>query len=147
MKKRILVILLLFVFCFSAYKTYSLLCSITTIDVKSSSSNIVCDAEITTSTNKFGYSEFKIIVKNYNTANTITKLPFTYTINIEKNGTNNVFFGTNNTFNQVNTPLTLSGEITSLTKETKEHLVQVKTDKVASEKVDYKVSVDCMQKE
>lgn len=147
MKKKIIIILLLFVVALSAYKTYSLLCSETTIDIKSNSSNIICDAEIAPSTNKFGYSEFKVIVKNYDTNNTITKQPFTYTINIEKTSSNYVFFGTNNTFSAVNTPLTITGEVTSLTASTNEHIVQVKTDQAISENVEYKVSIDCMQKE
>ena len=93
-KEKLIIILLALAMCTIVGKeTYAYYISNMKVNIISTSSEVICDAEITEVPNaektKLGYSEFKVIVKNHDSSNNITKEPFNYTLNIENNGTTN----------------------------------------------------------
>ena len=146
-KKNLVIILLALAIIFAVGKeTYAYYVSRTVVNVKSNSSNVICDAEITEVPNaektKLGYSEFKVIVKNHDSSNNITKEPFNYTLNIENNGTTNGVFGYNDTFNQ---NLEITGQMSNNTSTETGYIIQVKANSGLQETVNYKVKLSCVQ--
>ncbi len=146
-KKNLVIILLALAMIFVVGKeTYAYYISRTAVNVTATSSNVICDAVITEVSNeeksKFGYSEFKVIVKNYDTANNITKESLDYTLTIENNGSNGLF-GYNNDFNS---SLEFTDTMSSGTKEDKSYIIAVKGNSGLSENINYKVKLNCSQK-
>lgn len=146
-KKIVLIILLAIAIIFTIGKeTYAYYVSNTKVTVTSTGSNIICDADITEVTqlekNIFGYSEFKVVVKNYNSSNSISKEPFNYTLTVENNNGTNGNFGYNYSFNK---NLVINDSLSSNTKDIKSYIIQVKSDTGLSENVNYKVKLNCFQ--
>jgi hypothetical protein len=146
-KKPLLFIILIITISFIVIKeTYAYYATNFNVNVSSTSSNIICDAEISNVTSseksKLGYSEFKVIVKNYNESNSITIEPFTYTLSIVNNDNSNGEFGYNNVFNN---NLQLTGQMTNDRTTNNEYIIQVKTPSGLSENVSYKVLLNCTQ--
>ena len=146
-KKNLVIVLLALAMIFVVGKeTYAYYISKTEVNVKATSSNIICDAVIAEVSkeekSKFGYSEFKVIVKNYDSSNTVTKEPLNYTLTIENNGSNGLF-GYNNNFNS---SLEFNDSMQSGSKEDKSYIIAVKGNNGLSENVNYKVKLNCSQK-
>ncbi len=145
-KKLFISILLIFIVITLISSVYAHFAMKINISVNGTSSNLICDAEIdsTSYKNEYGYAEFKVIVKNYNSNNEVSSAPYKYTLKVENNGETNALFGYENSFNE---NIVLNDEMNTSTENTKEYKVQVKTDKSTSEKVDYKVTINCVQSE
>jgi len=145
-RKRILILLLVVaVLVLIGHSTYAYYISRTQVTVSATASNIKCDAEIISiqEKSKLGYSQFKVVVKNYDSSDNITKRAFHYTLTIENNNGSNGVFGYNNSFNN---SLTFTGDVTSTaTKSDVGYVIQVKANSGLSENVDYKVKLNCIQ--
>ena len=147
--KRKKIIIILFIFAMSLFvgkETYSYYISRFNVEVTSSSSNIICDADISevnsNEKNKFGYSEFKVTVRNYDDSDVVTGENFNYTLSIINNDNSNGEFGYNNSFNS---NLQLTGQMTNTSLDTNEYIIQVKSTSGLSENVSYKVLLNCTQ--
>ena len=75
-KEKLIIILLALAMCTIVGKeTYAYYISNMKVNIISTSSEVICDAEITEVPNaektKLGYSEFKVIVKNHDSSNNI----------------------------------------------------------------------------
>lgn len=144
--------------------TFSLYKSNKTINVHSTSGNLVCDAEVTDAgTSVYGYKLINIKVKNYTTENnvdTITDVPLKYRVTItSSNGTTFREFvapDSNRTTEQgagfTNTSsLTLPSASTydtfTTTKSDKSYNVEVKNtnDVATGQTVSYNLTLDCYQ--
>lgn len=145
-KKLFISILLIFILIAVISNVYAYFAMRINISVNGTSGNLICNAEIdsTSYKNEYGYAEFKVIVKNYNSDNEVSSVPYSYTLKVENNGETNALFGYENSFSE---NIVLNDEMNTATKNTKEYKVQVKTDKSTSERVDYKVTIDCVQSE
>ena len=147
MKKKSLLIILLSVFLLTiiVQKTYAYYISRTNITVSSTSSNVICDAEIQSVNNNekglFGYSEFKIVVKN-NKDNKLTGEPFNYTLKVEDFSGSSAYYGYNNEFDS---SLTIDGSLSNDTNKSDSYIIQVKSLSGLSENINYKVTLDCVQ--
>lgn len=146
-KEKLIIILLALAMCTIVGKeTYAYYISNMKVNIISTSSEVICDAEITEVPNaektKLGYSEFKVIVKNHDSSNNITKEPFNYTLNIENNGTTNGVFGYNDTFNQ---NLEITGQMSNNTSTETGYIIKVKANSGLQETVNYKVKLSCVQ--
>ena len=146
MKRKYVIILLLFIAVFISlgYKTYSYYVTRFNVSVSSESANIICDAEIQplAEKNMYGYSEFKVVVKNYNDSLNLTKEPFKYIITVENNNSSNGIFGYNNEFPN---NLSIDGTLLNNSRNQNEHIIQVKSSNGLSENINYKVKVKCVQ--
>lgn len=145
-KKIIFILLIATLIIIVGKETYSYYISRFNISINSTTSEVICDAEITevssSEKSKLGYSEFKVIVKNHDSSNNITKEPFNYTLNIENNGTTNGVFGYNNSFNE---NLEITGHMLNNTSTETEYIIQVKANSGLLETVNYKVKLNCIQ--
>lgn len=148
LKKKYLIMLLLFIAVglFAGYKTYSYYVSKFNVTVKSEGSNIICDAEIESvpdsEKNIFGYSEFKVVVKNYDSSNNLTKEPFKYVLTFEGVNSPNVQFGYNNLFPN---NLSINGTLSNDANHENSYTIQVKSSNGLSENVNYKAKLKCTQ--
>ena len=147
MKRKIIIILLLLIsIVFLGNKTYSYYIRNMSVTVTSTGANVICDAEIVEVENSeksiYGYSEFKVLVKNYNSSNELTKEPIKYILTIEEVGTNNAQFGYNNEFNN---NLSINGTISNDMRRYNSHIIQVKTSNGLSQNINYKAKVKCIQ--
>lgn len=149
MKRKYIVIMLFFIAlaAFIGTKTYSYYVGTINVSVSSQASNIICDAEIlevqTSEKNIYGYSEFKVRVKNYDSSNNVSSEPFDYTLTIENSDASNGEFSNNGAFSS---SLVINNSITSSSKDSDDYIIQVKSSNGLSENVDYKASLSCVQK-
>lgn len=147
-KKTILILLFVFfaVTLVAIKETYAYYIMTTNVSISSTGSNIICDAEIQNVNNNeksiFGYSEFKVVVKNYNTNNRTTE-PFDYVLTIENESGSAATYGYNNVFD---TNLFINGTMPNDTNKDDSHIIQVKSNSGLSENINYKVKVNCIQK-
>ena len=147
MKKRFLIIIVLFLFVFGLVlkKTYSYYYTNMDLTISSTGSDIKCDAEIqSVSSNEksiYGYSEFKVVVKN-SESNELTGEPFSYTLTFENNTGSDAIFGYNNVFDN---NLTINGSLNNDQARTNSHIIQVKSNSGLSENISYKVNLNCVQ--
>lgn len=146
MKKKYLIIILFIIAAgVITHKTYSYYFMRMNVSVSSSSSNIICDAEIESVNNNeksiYGYSEFKVIVKNY-ASTTVTGEPFDYTLTFENATGSSAIFGYNNEFD---TDLTINGSMNNDQARDNYYIIQVKSLTGLSETINYKVTLDCVQ--
>ncbi len=145
-KKIIIILLTLTLTTITIKKTYSYYISRTSVNVKASSSDVKCDAEITnvseTEKNKFGYSEFKVVVKNYDNQNNLTNENFNYVLSIENSNESNGLFGYNNQFNN---RVEITDSMSNNAQNSKSYIFQVKTEDGQSKNISYKVNLKCIQ--
>ena len=149
MKRKYLIIVLLVItlFTFIGAKTYSYYYGTVHITVSAQASNIICDAEILevpdSEKNIYGYSEFKVRVKNYDSSNNVTQEPFTYTLTIENSDASNGEFSSG--YANFSSSLVVNGTMTR-TRGENDHIIRVRTATGSIENVNYKVDLNCVQK-
>lgn len=156
MKKRnVLLILAVFFVLFgsSAFnQTYSRYIKNVSVNVSTTSSDIICDATIDnpgTYISDDGWAYFKVIVKNYDTNNNITKLPVQYYLNVynqegysatyrylDELGYTNEFGSNIVTKNYHFEPNTQDSHVIN---------IEVKTSSLTSENVNFIVDLICSQ--
>lgn len=145
-RKIILILLLLTIVLISGNITYSYYIRNMHVTIVSTSANVICDAEIAEVENSeksiYGYSEFKVIVKNYNSSNLLTKEPIKYVLTFEEDNTSNAVFGYNNEFND---NLSINGTISNDMRRYNTHIIQVKSKNGSSQNINYKAKVKCIQ--
>lgn len=146
-RKKIIIMLLVLAMVFIVGKeTYAYYFSRTNVSVKANSSNIICDAVIgevsSSEKSKFGYSEFKVTVKNYDSSNNLSKEPFGYKLIVENNGGTNGIFGYNHEFDS---SLEITDTMNNSENSEKSYIIQVKSNSGISEDVGYKVKLNCTQ--
>ena len=116
------------------------------VSVTATGSNIICDAEIvevpSNEKSMYGYSEFKVVVKNHDDYDNVTGVNYDYTLTIENDNSSNGLFGYNN--DNFQSSLVLNGSMnTSYTENN--YIIQVKSTSGSSEAVNYNVSLSCTQ--
>ena len=146
-KKKIIILLLVTILLLiTGNKTYAYYVMNTNISVNSQSSNLICDAEIqevpSSQRNIFGYSEFKVVVKNYDSSNNITNESFNYNLTIGNKNSSNGLFGYNNQFNET---LSINDSMNNTTAYEKEYIIQVKSNNGQSSNINYNIKLDCTQ--
>lgn len=137
------------------HKTYSKYKKKIDVEVNTNTANLICDAEIDnpgTYISTDGWAYFKVIVKNYDANKKVSQSPIQYKVNVtNKDGSSAVFRYldeggySNDTF--VSDLTTKNYKFSADEAQDQEINIEVKTDSMASEKVDFKVSVDCYQSE
>lgn len=147
-KKTIFILFVVFAITLMTIKeSYAYYIKKTSISISSTGSNITCDAEIqnVNSNEKsiFGYSEFKVVVKNYDTNNNRTAEAFDYVLTIENENGSSAIYGYNNVFDP---NLSINGTMPNDTNKDDSHIIQVKSNSGLSENINYKVKVNCIQK-
>lgn len=150
MKKKTIIILLfvaLAITLITIKESYAYYVMKTNISISSTSSNVICDAEIQSVNNNeksiFGYSEFKVVVKNYDTSNNRTAEAFDYVLTVENESGSSAIYGYNNVFDS---NLSINGTMSNDTNKDDSHIIQVKSNSGLSENINYKVKVNCIQK-
>lgn len=156
--KKIKIFILSFIlvaFVFVSYvpdKTFSRYTKNGGVNITTTSANMICDATIDnpgTYISNDGWAYFKVIVKNYNTSGTITQVPMQYNLTISnQTGSNAVYrylddAGNSNNFEGTFT--TRNYSFTTGTQQSQVINVEVKTDSMTSEDVDFKVDLNCFQ--
>lgn len=155
-KKVLILILLLMGFVISEFSdlnpTYSRYKKDIDVNVTTTSADMICDAEIDnpgTYISTDGWVYFKVIVKNYNASNEISKIPVQYNLTISnQNGSNALYryldaAGNSNEF--INTFTTRNYKFSANTKQSQVINVEVRTDSMESENVGFKVDLNCYQ--
>jgi len=156
--KKIKIFILSFIlvaFVFVSYvpdKTFSRYTKNGGVNITTTSANMICDATIDnpgTYISNDGWAYFKVIVKNYNTSGTITQVPMQYNLTISnQTGSNAVYRyldGAGNSNNFEGTFTTRNYSFTTGTQQSQVINVEVKTDSMTSEDVDFKVDLNCFQ--
>ena len=145
-KKVILGLIITTLLTISGSKTYAYYISRTNIEVSSQSSKVICDAEIqevpSSEKNIFGYSEFKVVVKNYDNSNNVSNEPFDYILTIENNNSSNGLFGYNNQFNS---QVEINDSLSNDTQSQKNYSILVKSNDGLASDINYKVKLNCIQ--
>ena len=145
-KKIMIMLLVLAMVVIVGKETYAYYFSRTNVSVKATSSNIICDAVIgevsQAEKGKLGYSEFKVIVKNYDTSGNLSKEPFSYTLKVDNNNGTNGVFGYNNNFDS---GVSITDTMTNSEKTDKSYIIQVKTNNGLAGNIGYKVKLNCKQ--
>lgn len=124
------------------------------VDVNTHSEDIICNVEIdnpNTYISKDGWAYFKVIVKNYDEDNNITKVPIKYNVAVTNEKESNASyryldsFGNKNDFSKE----LITQDYTFKADEKKEQTIniEVKTNSMKSEQVNFKVDVNCYQTE
>lgn len=156
MKKVIILILLIVIsiFPFLNNKTYSKYKKNINVNINTDSANLICDAEIDnpgTYISTDGWAYFKIIVKNYNTNNIITQVPIQYNLNITNQDGSSAFYryldANGNTGDFLSSITTRNYSFTPGSKQSQVINIEVKTNSMISEDVDFKVDLNCYQVE
>lgn len=148
MKKKRIILLALIIFAMAIItkETYSYYIRNINVVASSTGSNIICDAIISEVTNNeksiFGYSEFKVTVKN-NKDNELSQNPFDYVITFENETGSDAIFGYNNEFDS---DLSINGSLNNTANADDSYIIQVKSNNGLSESINYKVNVNCTQK-
>ena len=170
MRKKIIILLVLaLTLTIVVTESYSYYKSKTTVNVTTSGSKVICVAEVDNKKNyksKYGYAEIKLNIKNYVVLEeedgvekkvAISPLPFDYKVKVTnydfkddddliQNDIEGIF-GYNHKFPDENEDLIFTGSINNTAnKTTNEHRIQVKTDKDITEEVNYKIEVECIQR-
>ena len=156
--KKIKIFILSFIlvaFVFVSYvpdKTFSRYTKNGGVNITTTSANMICDATIDnpgTYISNDGWAYFKVIVKNYNTSGTITQVPMQYNLTISnQTGSNAVYRyldGAGKSNNFEGTFTTRNYSFTTGTQQSQVINVEVKTDSMTSEDVDFKVDLNCFQ--
>lgn len=145
-KKLIIILLILVLSVIIGTETYAYYVSNMKVNVTATGSNIICDAEIkevsNEEKNKYGYSEFKVIVKNHDSSNNLTKESFNYTLSVENTDNSNGMFANNGEFNNT---LEITDTMSNNESTDKAYFIQVKTENGTSANVKYKVKLNCIQ--
>lgn len=153
MKYKVLLGILIIMFISIIGKdTYSKYKASFTVNVNTTSAEMICDAEVDNPGTYFstdGWAYFKIIVKNYDSNNNITKVPIQYRVKVSnKNGSNAYYkyfdqYGNTNDFVEQFT--TRNYKFSESAMQSHVINVEVKTDSLNSESVGFNVDVDCFQ--
>ena len=156
--KKIKIFVLSFIlvaFVFASYipdKTFSRYTKNGSVNITTTSANMICDATIDnpgTYISNDGWAYFKVIVKNYNTSGTVTQIPIQYNLTVSnRSGSNAVYRyldASGNTNNFESTFTTRNYKFTTGTQQSQSINVEVKTDSMTSENVDFKVDLNCFQ--
>lgn len=157
MKKfKVLLILVMAIFVLLGYvsfnQTFSRYRKDINVSVTTTSADMICDATIDnpgTYISNDGWAYFKVIVKNYDTSGNITKVPIQYNLTVsnqtgstalyrylDASGNSNSFSSTFTTRNYVFQPGTQQSQVIN---------IEVRTDSMTSEDVDFAVDLNCYQ--
>ena len=154
MKRRILLLILatLFLIFINVRETYSEYKKDMDVKINSTAADFICDAEIDnpgTYISNEGWAYFKVIIKNYDEEDNITKVPVQYNLSISNQQTSKALYryldasGNSNSF--VDTFTTRNYTFSTESKQSQVINVEVRTDSMTSENVDFKVDLNCYQ--
>lgn len=143
--KKGYVIILLFMITFATfvgYKTYSYYSARFNVTAEGTGGVMVCDFEIDEpyvyEKDEYGYSEFKIQIKDSDDSGKYSDVIINYTLTIEnREGSNGLFSEDGNNFSS---KLVLNGEYNDT-----ERIIKVKTADGSSSNIDYKIDLKCVQ--
>ena len=156
--KKIKIIALSFIlvaFVFISYipdKTFSRYTKNGSVNITTTSADMICDATIDnpgTYISNDGWAYFKVTIKNYNTSGDITEVPIQYNLTVSnQTGSSAVYryldaSGNSNNFESTFT--TRNYAFTTGTQQSQVINIEVKTDSMTSENVDFKVDLNCFQ--
>ena len=157
MKKNKIFVLsfILVAFVFVSYipdKTFSRYTKNGSVNITTTSADMICDVIVDnpgTYISNDGWAYFKLIVKNYDTNNNITKVPIQYNLTVSNQTGSSAEYryldgsGYSNSF--TNTFTTRNYTFTPGTQQTQIINVEVKTNSMSSEDVDFAVDLNCYQ--
>ena len=132
-------------------KTYSNYKRGINVNINDTTGKLVCDAELDnpgTYVSNDGWAYFKVIVKNYDTNDVITDVPVEYNLVVKNvNGSGALYrVSTGSDVGTFGSTITTSNyQFTPGTKQTKEFIIEVKTEGQAAEDVDFDVDLNCYQ--
>ena len=149
----ILVVLVLALFCYTGLnQTYSRYKKDIDINVTTTSADMICDAEIDnpgTYISNDGWAYFKVIVKNYDTSGNITKVPIQYNLTVSNQTGSTALYryldAAGNSNNFINTFTTRNYTFTTGSQQSQVINIEVRTDSMTSEDVDFAVDLNCYQ--
>ena len=113
---------------------------------------MICDATIDnpgTYISNDGWAYFKVIVKNYDTSGNITKVPIQYNLTVSNQTGSTALYryldaaGNSNSF--INTFTTRNYTFTTGSQQSQVINIEVRTDSMTSEDVDFAVDLNCYQ--
>ena len=149
----ILVVLVLALFCYTGLNpTYSRYKKDIDVNVTTTSADMICDATIDnpgTYISNDGWAYFKVIVKNYDTSGNITKVPIQYNLTVSNQIGSTALYryldaaGNSNSF--INTFTTRNYTFTTGSQQSQVINIEVRTDSMTSEDVDFAVDLNCYQ--
>ena len=122
------------------------------VNINSKSADLICDVEIDnpgTYISNDGWAYFKVIIKNYDESGNVTKVPMQYNLTVSNNNGSNAIYryldasGNSNDF--INTFTTRNYKFSSEEKESQVINVEVRTDSMASENVNFAIDLNCYQ--
>ena len=154
MKRRILLLILatLFLIFISVRETYSEYKKDINVKINSTAADFICDAEIDnpgTSISNEGWAYFKVIIKNYDNNDNITKVPVQYNLSISNHSDSKALYryldASGNSNNFVDTFTTRNYTFSTDAKQSQVINVEVRTDSMTSENVNFKVDLNCYQ--
>ena len=131
-------------------KTYSNYKKNVNININDTTGNLVCDATLDnpgTYVSDDGWAYFRIIIKNYNSEK-ISEVPVEYNVNITSTNNANAYYRysiDDYTSEFASSILTNNYQLAADSQQTKEIIVEVKTDSKASDNVGFNVDVNCYQ--
>ena len=133
-------------------KTYSKYNKSVNINVSTTSAQMVCDATVDnpgTYISNDGWAYFKVIVKNYDVNGNITQVPIQYNLTVSNQTGSTALYryldasGNSNTF--ASTFTTRNYIFQSNTQQSQVINIEVRTDSMTSENVDFAVDLNCYQ--
>ena len=153
--KKITLILVLVAFIFVSYIpdiTFSRYTKSHSVNITTTSADIICDATIDnpgTYISNDGWAYFKVIVKNYNTSGNITPLPIQYNLTVSNQSGSSAVYryldASGNMNNFESTFTTRNYTFTTGSRQSQIINIEVKTDSMTSEDVDFLVDLNCYQ--
>lgn len=133
-------------------KTYSRYNKNVNVNVSTTSAKMICDATIDnpgTYISNDGWAYFKVIVKNYDTSGNITQVPIQYNLTVSNQAGSTALYryldasGNSNTFSSSFTTRNYIFQPGS--QQTQTINIEVRTDSMTSEDVDFNVDLNCYQ--
>ena len=131
-------------------KSYSNYKKKVNININDKTGNLVCDASLDnpgTYVSDDGWAYFKVTIKNFNNEK-ITEVPLEYNLNITSVNNSNAYYRysiDNYTSEFSPSIITNNYQLPAGTEQTKEIIVEVKTDSNNSSDIDFNVDVNCYQ--
>lgn len=122
------------------------------ITTSTTTAELICDATLDnpgTYVSDKGFAYFKVIVKNYDTSNNITKVPMEYNLNITNQDGSDALYryhdANSNTGGFLASVTTGNYLFSTSSKQSQEFIVEVRTDSTSIEEVDFSVNLSCYQ--
>lgn len=158
MKKKVIAILSMIMILTIAFfvgfthNTYSNYRKNINVDISTDSADLICDADIDntgTYISNDGWAYFKVIIKNYDSNNNISQVPIQYNLNVtNQSGSFAVYRyldASGNSSGFLSDLTTRNYKFSADSKQNQTINIEVKTDSMERENVDFKVNLKCYQ--